>query len=303
MKIYILGNGFDLAHNLKTSYWDFRDYLEDTDLEYLIQLEEMYGYYPESKISMVQDNLWKEFEYQLGEIDAESKVDDGKDFYLGLEIEDSGVEDTLDSFWESQYGFINQLNDYVRTWIQQIDISKVKKRRLSIKPKYQDVFLSFNYTLLLEENYKISPGCILHIHGSIDENDIDPVIGHGRSDVEHKLRQSARDASEEYDEKKESICNAMANYIARIQKDTAHYISCNQGFWSSIHDVETVIIMGHSLGEVDMPYFDEIRKRTSVNSKWLYYFYGKEPSTSYIAEKLHISEAMLSIIPSEEFFK
>ena len=99
MKIYILGNGFDLAHNLKTSYRDFRDYLEDTDLEYLIQLEEMYGYYPESKISMVQDNLWKEFEYQLGEIDAESKVDDGKDFYLGLEIEDSGVEDTLDSFW------------------------------------------------------------------------------------------------------------------------------------------------------------------------------------------------------------
>ena len=137
--------------------------------------------------------------------------------------------------------------------------SKVKKRRLSIKPKYQDVFLSFNYTLLLEENYKISPGCILHIHGSIDENDIDPVIGHGRSDVEHKLRQSAQDASEEYDEKKASICNAMANYIARIQKDTAYYISCNQGFWSSIHDVETVIIMGHSLGEVDMPYFDEIR--------------------------------------------
>lgn len=27
MTLYILGNGFDLAHELPTAYWDFRTYL------------------------------------------------------------------------------------------------------------------------------------------------------------------------------------------------------------------------------------------------------------------------------------
>lgn len=98
MKVYILGNGFDLAHNLATSYWAFRCYLESKNWEYLVQLEEVYDYYPESDISKVRNNLWKEFEYQLGEVDVDSKIDDGENFNLGLEIEDNGVEDTLDVF-------------------------------------------------------------------------------------------------------------------------------------------------------------------------------------------------------------
>lgn len=29
--LYIIGNGFDLVHGFKTSYGDFRDYLESVD--------------------------------------------------------------------------------------------------------------------------------------------------------------------------------------------------------------------------------------------------------------------------------
>ena len=213
------------------------------------------------------------------------------------------TENTLDDYWEKQYGFITRLNDYVKAWVQQIDINTAKRRRFRVKPDHRDVFLTFNYTLLLEKKYKISADHILHIHGSIDENDIDPVIGHGRSDVKCRLQQLARDASESCDEKKTSICNAMANYITRTQKNTAHYIRSNQRFWSGIHDVEVVIIMGHSLGDVDMPYFNEIQKRTGEDTKWLYYFHGEEPPKQLIAEKLRISESKLCILPSKEFFK
>ena len=27
MKLYIIGNGFDLAHNIPTKYWDFMTYV------------------------------------------------------------------------------------------------------------------------------------------------------------------------------------------------------------------------------------------------------------------------------------
>ena len=31
----IVGNGFDLEHGLKTTYWDFREYLEENYLDFL----------------------------------------------------------------------------------------------------------------------------------------------------------------------------------------------------------------------------------------------------------------------------
>ena len=39
MKLYIIGNGFDQAHDLKTSYWDFRCYLERYAEDFLIEFE------------------------------------------------------------------------------------------------------------------------------------------------------------------------------------------------------------------------------------------------------------------------
>ena len=39
MKLFIIGNGFDIAHNLNTSYGDFRDYLEKENWEFLSSLE------------------------------------------------------------------------------------------------------------------------------------------------------------------------------------------------------------------------------------------------------------------------
>ena len=44
--LYIIGNGFDRAHGLETSYWDFRTYLKDNAEEFLENLEHIYGFYP-----------------------------------------------------------------------------------------------------------------------------------------------------------------------------------------------------------------------------------------------------------------
>lgn len=41
--LYIIGNGFDIAHNLPTSYWHFREYLEDMHQDFLADFEYLYN--------------------------------------------------------------------------------------------------------------------------------------------------------------------------------------------------------------------------------------------------------------------
>ena len=36
--LFVIGNGFDRAHGLKTSYWDFRKYLEKYAEDFLVQM-------------------------------------------------------------------------------------------------------------------------------------------------------------------------------------------------------------------------------------------------------------------------
>lgn len=43
MKLYYIGNGFDLAHNLPTRYLDFKEYFKTNYPEYYYRFIEMYG--------------------------------------------------------------------------------------------------------------------------------------------------------------------------------------------------------------------------------------------------------------------
>ncbi len=43
-ELYIIGNGFDKEHGLKTSYWNFREYLEKYEEDFLFQMERMYDF-------------------------------------------------------------------------------------------------------------------------------------------------------------------------------------------------------------------------------------------------------------------
>ncbi|MBE6119972.1 MAG: hypothetical protein E7189_05995 [Erysipelotrichaceae bacterium] len=75
---------------------------------------------------------------------------------------------------------------YLKEWIESIDTSIVKPKRLSLVES-SDYFLSFNYTDLLEKIYKIED--VLHIHGAVQSIDnIDPIMGHNNhQDIEvHK---------------------------------------------------------------------------------------------------------------------
>lgn len=78
-RMLIVGNGFDLEHGLKTTYWDFREYLEENHLDFLIAFEKMYNFYPidfgdpyvgkdaqRKREETVYNMLWEKFEELMG---------------------------------------------------------------------------------------------------------------------------------------------------------------------------------------------------------------------------------------------
>lgn len=44
--LYIIGNGFDIAHGLDTRYWKLREFIEERDPNFLMQFEELYDIHP-----------------------------------------------------------------------------------------------------------------------------------------------------------------------------------------------------------------------------------------------------------------
>ena len=75
-KLFIIGNGFDKEHGLKTSYWDFRKYLAKYAEGFLMGLEKIYNIAPFERLDKrskknkyiqehhdktVYETLWKNF--------------------------------------------------------------------------------------------------------------------------------------------------------------------------------------------------------------------------------------------------
>ncbi|SDP76227.1 bacteriophage abortive infection AbiH family protein [Clostridium gasigenes] len=303
MNLFVIGNGFDLAHGLKTLYGDFRDYLEEEDWSYLEALENMYGFCIDSKKEWVKEYLWKDFETNLSNIDEATIIDGGEYMDLGLEGGDIGVEDTLDEYWQEQYGFIERLNEFVMSWIKKIDIDTTIRTDV-IDADTSNKFITFNYTLLLEEMYKVDKYNILHIHGSIDEDDTEPVIGHGNKEKMMQFREVAKEASEEYYEKKSSIYNAVANYYERTLKNVDYFLMCNRSFFKKLEDVKSISVIGHSLGDVDMPYFKGIKENVNKDTIWNIYYRDEGDDICFKNKimSIGVNEDKIRVLHSEQFF-
>ena len=162
MKLYILGNGFDLSHNLPTQYANFIEWLKkgNKDQIYLLnQLEEMFQFH---------DN-WKNFEEAL---DCPDEIAESK--YKKIGYESLFSDDLKSNFSNWSYSIKNtgQFKD-------------IKKIFNFDKNAY---FISFNYTPVLESDvYSIDIDHILHIHGYdinhyfFDDAKIE--VGHGNKNV------------------------------------------------------------------------------------------------------------------------
>ncbi|WP_219837134.1 AbiH family protein [Paenibacillus sp. R14(2021)] len=146
---------------------------------------------------------------------------------------------------------------------------------------------------------------ILHIHDSTLEHDIDPVLGHGNAEIISSMKERHQVAENRFEEKEMSICYVVHDYYVRTFKEINEYMPNLRVLKNK--EIDGIIVIGHSLAGVDLPYFKEIDSQSLHKAKWqVYYFYASSESEQ--KRRLDalfdcgIEIERITLIPSNGFF-
>ncbi len=253
--LYFLGNGFDLFHGLNTKYEDFHKWLIQYSYDDFVHYME--------KMFPVLDNgepmLWKDFETALGSADP---MEVHNAFFQGV---DDGWynEDVQNRVPERIRIQLEKIPGLLREWIKSISFEDVP---MLINLSSQSLYLSFNYTQLLESIYHIPQKQILHIHGSLDN--INPLItGHNSFYSE--------DISN--DNTNVEISTRLISYeLNRLKKPVDDILKKHHDFFDSIVDIRNIVVFGHSLSMIDRSYFTEVFHRVDNDARWYFVVHSKK---------------------------
>lgn len=261
--LFIIGNGFDLSHNLKTSYEDFHTYLKkeypsatpnDCVPEYVVDghgeevptnEDEVIGFI-EHLLCDVDGDKWSNLESSIGEIDFEN-------YLLDYEHDEQDDDDLWDEMYYNEDGAMSLVNpileipSYFSRWILTINLNDAKFMLdfSHIINKNNDLFLSFNYTKTLEYLYGIKHVC--HIHGMQGEK---LLFGHGKdydyfSDDNYGMLPGTEDSFQKIHD--------------ALKKDTKRALKENKSFFEMLKSsIDKIYSYGFSFSEVDEIYIREI---------------------------------------------
>lgn len=293
-KLYIIGNGFDLAHGVKSSYYEFKNYL----MKHQRALCEELDMYFECK------DFWGDFENNLAFLSREmvmESVDAMLDMYLETDDEDDQNFSYANYFAAIDIGtqivpdVIERLPKYFARWIRTLKLTNDKNIIYDQMFDEKSIFINFNYTEFLETLYGIQKQRILYIHGDRRNRNEPLIIGHGRDTEadfinwyeqkkEEKQFQPSINAATDRDENDnlsyltyfleddengnwrspmryyaaDKASEVVGDYFSETEKQTAHIIQRHQWFFDVLGDISEIIVIGHSLSPVDHPYFKKI---------------------------------------------
>jgi hypothetical protein len=279
--LYIIGNGFDLHHDLQTNYCSFHKYIIKNHQDLSDAFDEFF------QLRTDKYYYWTNFEEDLGTFDWQIFYDENCHLDIFNEnfkpSETYSCEDDLDEVG-------NRLESEMRgafvSWLESIDLVSTKQ----IFPFEPDSFyITFNYTFLLENTYHIQQEKILHIHGDIEMDLEDIKLGHNQTMEE----ESERDKNGDSNRTILSDSKSAAKYIFEsFHKPVEHIIATNKNLFKNFSAVEKIVVLGHSLNQIDIPYFEEIHKNTTKNAKWTVSYYGRNK----IEEEQEREQHLLSLM-------
>ena len=230
-------------------------------------------------LSWTKDGLWKDFENSLGTFDHGafySEYDYTEPASDKFRLSDMfGVEDELT---EKSEMMIQKMRQVLHDWLDEVDYpdNGYKTLLLDSNAKY----LTFNYTDTLNRLYFIPNESILHIHHSVVTHGSDLIFGHGSIIKEEPLFDNNGNGnypSSSY-ANAESASKMLLTYF---YKDTQTIIRENAKFFDNLRDIDEIIVLGHSLNDIDLPYFKYLHK-IAHKAKWtISYYDDSEP------EKMH----------------
>ena len=264
-RLYIVGNGFDLYHGLPTSYKCFNCFMCREHPEEHERIGRMFDLRDANA-------LWSDFENKLGELDVLGLVKRNLENWINEEdyLVDNGYDELH-----------NKLILSFQDWIKQIEPHFANSKRLKLDKTAR--FISFNYINTLKVLYQIPENQICYIHGNLSENpDLSPIFGHGRSSCEvlRSIAEKSKDIksniseinelpdwAQTKDDLEERIVCKICKFLNDLKKKPAENIRNNESFFNSVSSLDEIYVLGHSLAEVDLPYFERIAL-DSRKAKW-----------------------------------
>ncbi len=278
MKLFILGNGFDISHNIPSKYSDFYKYLINNRTDILESMEKFYSIESESE-------LWSDFETSLEQdIIYDAIVD-----IIGDNSPNLSSDEFSDGDWYDAQIYVEQeceellynVRSGFEEWINSLDISKIKK---TYKLDQSDHYITFNYTETLELAYGIPLDKVLHIHNKVGE---ELIFGHGKKSENFNVRQALygnEDAYLSFDEygnlESEEVGhekfaeNAVCDFYDMMRKPTERIIEENSEYFKDLKNINEIVILGHSYNQIDLPYFKRISEILGKSVTWTLCYYS-----------------------------
>jgi len=292
MTLYIIGNGFDLKHSLKTSYNDFHEYLQNKiEINLLKYLDRYFSF----------KTNWSDFEEQLGKPDISGIIHEESDLISNDDEEGTDIHTFGAKIYEICDLLTTKLKKEINNWILSVNESiPYCKKDTKFGITENDFYFTFNYTDTLEKLYGISNCNIWHIHGKAKyilckpgdiHDDSDIIIGHKFEGKPIIPKAPSNSSVLSYFEG----ITEIEDYFYKSYKHTDVIIKDNICYFDKefLSQFNCIYIIGHSLSDVDSQYFNEIIKNIGTETKINITYHGQKEKFVTIerSKKLEIQNA------------
>lgn len=290
--LYLLGNGFDMAHGLHTSYADL----------YTIAATSRLSNTGTDLADFLDDNnvIWGDFEEGLSHIDLRHIAEEhfeGPDYMSDSEDDRQGVLDRAETLLDEIIGGISdcfeimarRANEELAGFDQDDPSSASAGKPLPYPEDFLapgDRAITFNYTSTLEALYDRPRDFeILHIHGHVEEGG-DLIFGYGKED--EGVTAALDVGSEPFGHAPDPSEELQMDLDPYIEKQKVAALRCYRAlkkplqvdklkrFLGSCDGIEDVVVLGQSMSDVDIPYFRIIDK--ALEPRWHIGVFGGYPS-------------------------
>lgn len=282
-KLYVLGNGFDLHHNVPSCYGNFRDFLQRDFPEVYNLLIKLYG--------DLGDVWWRTFEESLANFDPDKYPKDvvRKPFFNTLnDFRKKYGDDVCHKFDDYENQYPEDLSKpYIRaSLIAEIEMNILKQKlsyafgewvkdlpkpdeSLMVKDLNKDaLFFTFNYTRTLEDLYGIDEDQVVHLHGSIDRGIFE--FGHNKTFeemIEQDLDKHAYERNPLLDKGEDEARTAMFQVVEELKKPVDEIIDEHSNDFNKLEGLKEMEILGMSYSPIDLPYLERIIEVTGKDIK------------------------------------
>ncbi len=267
--LYIIGNGFDLHHQIPSGYADFGRFVSGVDPSLHRLFEKYFSF----------DGNWADFENTLAHLDVDLILDEASTYLVPY-----SADDWSDAFHHDyQYeidrivsSLSKELKKRFTEWICQLTIPTASSCQVPLLDlPLHARYLTFNYTNTLQKLYGVSPDRVTYIHNYAAGPDSDLVLGHGVNPKTIASLNASADL-EDQDTRVTQANECIDEYFSRTYKPTDRVISAHQDFFDSLSAVKRIYVLGHSLSEVDWPYFALIAEKTKASDPhWIASYYDE----------------------------